>query len=447
MRSYTKIAAIAALTVALGFGAYAELQNVLVSGSIRIRGNVYEMDDSLTYNDASWIEQRTRLGVRADFTDNVSAFIELDSYDNWGEDFRSNYITGIDGRALSVNDVEVYQAYIQADEMWDTPLYMRVGRQEISLGSQWLAGVNDAAAVFSGLSFDALTVGYATDMVDIRAWASKLNETFGDFGDDDVDFYGVYGSYLGLEDITIDAYWMYIRDDQSITIADTDLHTIGLRGAGEISAFDFEAEVAYQFGEYDLPNFLWWDNDVDIDAFGANLEVGYTFDAAWQPRVFLGGAFLEGADQDDNGLFGNLFGNNDDDVAFNRLFSNWEYSEFLANTDLSNVIVYRAGVSVNPTETLSLALLATYFDTDNERDGWEFLWWSEQVDSELGLELGLYADYQYSDDLVFRAGWAHFFVDDGMDEGNLVLGNGFLPIAGDDDDDYDYLFVESEISF
>ena len=45
------------------------------------------------------------------------AFIEIDSYDIWGEDFRSNYVTGVDARAASGDDVEMYQAYIEAEEM------------------------------------------------------------------------------------------------------------------------------------------------------------------------------------------------------------------------------------------------------------------------------------------------------------------------------------------
>ena len=32
-------------------GAYAELQNVEVGGSIRIRGNMYSMDDAVTFTD------------------------------------------------------------------------------------------------------------------------------------------------------------------------------------------------------------------------------------------------------------------------------------------------------------------------------------------------------------------------------------------------------------
>lgn len=432
-----KMLVIAAMLIAMGSAAYAELQNVLVGGQIRIRGNYYDFDDSLVLPDDAWVEQRTRLNVRADFTDEVSAVIEIDSYDTWGEDFRSaNYITGLDGRALSVDDVEIYQGYIEANEMWGTPLYMRVGRQELQLGSEWLIGNNDTTAFFTGLSFDALQVGYRTDMVSIAAIAAKLNESFSDFGEDDLDLYIVYGSYLGFEDIVLDAYWMFVRDDAALTAAEVDLHTIGLRGAGVYGAFDFEAEVAYQFGEVDLdlPWWAWWLDEPDISAFGVNAEVGYTFDMNWKPRIFLGGAWLEGGDLDG------------DDMPFNRLFSDWEYSEFLDNGEISNVWVARAGVSAMPTEAITVSLLATYFWADETAEGgWWF--WKWEADDELGLELGLYGDYQYSEDLVFRAGYAHFFSEDGIEEGNLVAANGLLPFVDDEDHDYDYVFVETEISF
>ena len=138
--------------------AFAELQNVVVSGTVRLRGNWYSSEagaDSWTArnplyqvpwtnsfrgiggnglaglrwpavpgraavaglyswndngNDNAFVEQRTRLGVRASFSDNIDAVIELDSYDVWGEDFRSFYLTGQDLRAATNNDVEVYQS-------------------------------------------------------------------------------------------------------------------------------------------------------------------------------------------------------------------------------------------------------------------------------------------------------------------------------------------------
>src|SRR5690606_31870040 len=110
------------------------------------------------------------------------------------------------------NDVEVYQAYIEANEMFGYPLRLRIGRQELAFGSEWLVGVNDAAAFFQGLSFDAVRLTYATDVFSVDAFAAKLADTTPLEQDGDVDFYGVYGSYLGLEDIVIDAYWMWLRD-------------------------------------------------------------------------------------------------------------------------------------------------------------------------------------------------------------------------------------------
>lgn len=401
---------IAVSLVLLGTMAYAELQNVEVGGKIRIRANWLDYDDA---GETSFIEQRTRLNVKADFTDEVTAFIELDSYDIWGEDFRSqNYITGVDARQASVDDVEVYQAYVEAREMWGTPLRARVGRQELTLGSGWLVGTNDKRWGFTGLSWDALRLSYVTDMVSVDAIAAKLAESMGDFAEDDVDLYAIYGSYTGLEDIVIDAYWMYVRDDA--TDLESDLHTLGLRGAGKVGAFDFEAEVAYQLG--DASETGWWifGTERDYNAWGVNLEAGYTFDISWQPRVYAGFAYLEGPDYDCN-----WFAKDELDFAFNRLFSNWEYSDFLDQTQITNVFVYRLGLGVQPTEAVKLALEGQYYVADEADD-----------DDELGWEVQLTGAYNYSEDLVIRAGYSHFF-------GQELL----------EDQDFNYLFAETEISF
>lgn len=476
---YKRLFVTAIAVVLLGAVAYAELQNVEVGGKIRIRGNWVDFDKSeppifeqvinkvrsnfvqfiypqpLDFllrvrpedvDDLSFVEQRTRLNVKADFTDEVTAFVEFDSYDVWGEDFRSvDYITGFDARQITDRDVEIYQAYIEAREMWGTPLRMRVGRQEMTLGSGWLVGTNDKNWLFYGLSFDALRLSYVTDQVSIDAFAAKLAELYGDFGEDDLDLYGVYGSYTGLEDIVIDAYWLYLRDDRGIE--DTfsqlrpDLHTVGLRAAGKVSGFDFEAEVAYQFGDVDdhwqgigirllgrdvkLPIY----NDVDLGAWGVNLELGYTFDVSWQPRVYAGFAYFQG-DETDYGLGFNLdifsdvpFGlyvQRDITLPFNRLFSNWEYSDFLdIYGDLTNALIYRLGVDVQPTEAIKVGLVGKYLTAD-ESEG----------DNAYGWEVGVNGSYQYSEDLVFRAGYSHFF------------GKDYL-----EDQDFNYAYVEAEISF
>lgn len=229
-----KMLMIAALIAGMGTVAYAELQSVQVGGQIRIRGNYYEGDDTKG-NDISFVEQRTRLNVKAAFTDDVTAFIELDSYDVWGEDFRSNYVTGVDARANSADDVEVYQAYVEATNMWGTGLEVKIGRQELALGSQWLMGVNDKSQRFRGLSFDALKFGYVMeDYFRIHGIWAKLNENFRDMLEGDVDLYAVYATLTMIENVEIDAYWMYVRNDINHPNRADNLHTIGLRAGGEV---------------------------------------------------------------------------------------------------------------------------------------------------------------------------------------------------------------------
>ena len=518
------------LAAALAIGAWpaaAELQNVQVGGEIRIRGNYYSntvasptgqalrwpalagadwlmarpigtgagngvgilsvfpWDDS--GNAMKNVEQRTRLNVKADFTNEVSAFIELDSYDVWGEDFRSDYLTGLDGRAASGDDVEVYQAYIEASEMWGLPLRARIGRQELSFGSEWLVGVNDAAAGFAGLSFDALRLTYATDLFSVDAFAAKLFENGIAEEDGDVDFYGVYASYLGLEDITIDAYYLLLRDARSLNDTNftwfaewledafglddydvTTISTLGLRGAGTIGAFDFEAEAAYQWGDagqvgFLFKPFLYGDDGAEYDNWAANVEVGYTFDMAWQPRVYLGYAYFQGEDNRDISWFDWWwpFDTPQASVSFNRLFSNWEYTEFFENTDLSNAHIFRGGVSAMPTESLEVLLSVVYAEADETFDSpvyWDFggfriplfpfrSYATQSNDSDIGWEVGLYATYHYTEDLTFEAGWAHLFVGDGLSQGNFTSDNGLGFSGGSGDDDADYLYVETRLSF
>jgi len=429
-----------ALLLTMSGIAFAELQNVEVGGNLRIRGNYFNLD---SLGDSSFIEQRTRLNVKADFTQQVSAFIEFDSYDVWGEDFRSNYLTGADLRGS--DNIDLYQGYIEAKNLWDTPLTVRVGRQEISLGNAWLVGVNDTSSLFYGLSFDALRITYATDAVSIDAIAAKLAENYGDFGDGDVDFYALYGSYLGIEDVTLDAYWMFIRDDyglQGIIVDGTtvDLHTFGLRGSGVIGGFDFELEAAYQIGEVDdVPSGCWLgfgEGNVDYDGFGINAEAGYTFDARWQPRLSARFAYLGGGEDESS-----CWRPNDRTMPFNRLFSNVEYSEFLDdftydNGALSNVLVYGLGLQALVTESLELKLLGNYLMAENDYD----------LGDTLGWEVGLYGEYNYSEDLAIRAGYAHFFGDDAL-ESTPTVWNGLRGWLGDEEDSYDYLFLETQIGF
>ncbi|MBP8131376.1 MAG: alginate export family protein [Candidatus Hydrogenedentes bacterium] len=513
--------ALLGLLILATVSAVAELQQVSVGGSVRIRGNyvsneltgplpqprwlppllggrpiggpfnpavasIYHWDNDGP--DYSSVEMRTRLHVRADFTDDVSTFIEVDSYDNWGEDFRSNYITGVDGRAATGDDVEIFQAYIEARDLWDSPLSLRIGRQELAFGSQWLVGPRDFGFFFTGISFDALRLTYAADTFTVDAWASKLAERFSDFGDADVDFYGLYGSYTGIEGHTLDAYWMMLRDDTGIEdvaggpvtewIEDlwgvddygaTTLHTAGVRAAGKFGAFDYDAEVAYQFGEADAigttfkPG-LYGDDDADFDNLGAKLELGYAFDAAWHPRVFTAFRYYGGEDNRDISFWEwlNPFDKPEASINFNRLFSNDILSGFIdANNDFTNAWYARVGLMTAPTEKLRTMFWVSYYESLEDFDAPRHFtlgkmripilpgasWWTQANDDDLGIDVMLALTYLYSQDLSFDIGWTHLFTGDGYAQGNYNSFNGLVFNGGSDDDDADYVFAGCRVDF
>jgi hypothetical protein len=509
--------------------ATAELQTVLVGGELRIRGQAWSNNfgnktgsvftgNNLRYganavtgrpigdpfggqnilsffdwdsrgDDYQLVEQRTRLNVRADFTEQISTFVEFEAYHAWGENFRSNYVTGLDQRG--VGDVVVHQGYIEANELFDTPIRLRIGRQEMLLGSGWLIGTGDNLPEFPGLSFDGVRATWMDDQFSVDALWAKLAERSFTVGDNqDTDLFALYGSYTGLEEITLDAYWMLVRDSRDLadtafpgfqelfedwlgldSYGTTELHTVGVRAAGLIGGFDYNAEVAYQFGDADAMGFLfrpygYGDNTAKFSAWAADAEVGYTFDVNWQPRLWLAAAYFDGEDNRDITFWEwlNPFSalvRPESSISFNRLFSDRSYSMILDDQGaLSNFWTVQAGVTVQPTEALRLGAEVAWFEAVEPFDqpwhlrvnggrvtlpGLGFL--TYETDTELGWETGLWAEYHYTADLLFKAGWRHFFVGDGSEDGNFVDLNGLVFNGGTAGKDADYLYLEAELTF
>ncbi|HPC15369.1 MAG TPA: alginate export family protein [Candidatus Hydrogenedentes bacterium] len=501
------------LVLTIPMAAQADLQNVQVGGEIRLRANFVSSTlagpgpievrytpaelagrpiggpfaypnnglGAVSYlswnrrsNNTNFVEQRTRLHVSADFTDNVNAFVEFDSYDVWGEDFRSDYLTGVDSRSTTGltptllgpdGDVSLYQAYIEARELYGTPLALRIGRQELSFGSEFLVGKGDKAPLFRGLSFDAVRLTYAGQTFTVDAWMSKLAEGSPAEEDGDVDFYGIYGTCKAIENVAFDLYWLYLRDARALpsdpvgpagfdpTYDPTELHTVGARSAGKVGAFDFEAEVAYQFGDMDQAGFtfkpgLYGDHDADADAWAAKLEVGYSFDCPWKPRLFVGGVYFSG--EDNRSVSANpLYPRSS--VSFNRLFSNQIYSGFVdLNNDFSNGYDVRIGVLTFPMEKLVMLLCVSYFGADDTFDmpvAGQPSRVTKSSGSHMGTESYLALFYNYSKDLQFDAGWAHWFRGEGAFDGNFVEWNGYMLNKGSAHNDGDYIYVGSTLKF
>lgn len=193
-----------ALIFVLSTAAVAEVQNVKVGGTIRIRafseenrtdlsrGNIFPapgVGEFFRWNPGSavipgddvanqhwsdrndWIEQLTDIYVEADLTDNVLVRITLEACANWGSDSTSASGAGIGtptvttGRAGTESwAIGVIEGWIQISELYYSPLSIKVGRQFLNYGTGFL--ISDKEAFWN---FDAVKA-----VLDFYPWTIDL---------------------------------------------------------------------------------------------------------------------------------------------------------------------------------------------------------------------------------------------------------------------------------
>ncbi len=499
--------------------AYAELQNVQVGGEMRIRGrwyintwqdggratrisngalgkrpigptgvsSLFKWDDK--GSDWTRYESSVLLNVKADFTEDVTAFFELYDWHIWGEDFRSrDYLTGFDTRANSSDDIEINQAYVEARDIYGYPIRLRVGRQNLKFGKGWL--VTDMLTPSQYVSHDAIRFTYEQNDLTVDAFASKLTENI--VGDDDVDFYGVYGTYSGMEALSLSAYWFFLRDGRtpdntpgSAPVLDwfedlldknqygaTQLHTVGLRANGRSSGFDYDLELSYQFGEAHVNGagfvpvgLIYGDDDAEYDSWAGDLTVGYTFeDVKFSPRVYLQGAYFGGEDNRDIsfGEWLNPFDRPEASVSFNRLFTDRNYMPTVNDNGwMSNFCQLQSGVEFKPSEKVKIHFhvarnwFVEPFDPPVSvklggkkipiAPGLSF--WTTEGSDDIGWEAACWVKYDYSKDLWFLLYGNYLWPDDGLTDGGFAQFNGTDFTGGTDDDDAAYIFWMSVLRF
>lgn len=504
--------------IAAAFPALAELQQVEVGGELRIRGryyinvfaprgeripsgalgwrplgpraatSIFKWDDRGP--DWSRYETSVLLNVKADFSDSVTTFLELYDFHIWGEDFRSNYLTGADARAVTTEDAEINQAYIEMRDLFGAPLKLRVGRQNLKFGKGWL--VTDMLTPSQYLSFDALRLTWnpSSDLV-VDAFAAKLTDLFATEQDGDTDFYGVYGTYTGWAPLTMSAYYYFLRDashieDTRLTpigewfeevrglddYGATRLHTVGTHLFGKSGGFDYELELAYQFGDanhlgvgFKPLGGLYGDQDAKYGNWGLEATLGYTFsEVKWAPRPYVMGVYFQGHDNRDItfGEWLNPFYSPQASTSFNRLFSDKNYLPIINDNGwMSNFAQVQLGVEVQPTEKVRVHLhvakdwvVAPFNPPVSWKVGDRHIpiapvlsFWTEKGSDDLGWEVASWVRYQYSADLWFLLYGSYLWSGEGLTRGAYSQFNGTELTGGTSDSNAAYFFWMAVLRF
>ncbi len=396
-----------ALVVGLTFGAaYAEVQNVKVSGDINILGvlrNNFDLANPATNqspisatkeNDkAGFFATQTRVRIDADLTDNVMATVRLINERNWTSETNSS------------TDIDLDLAYVTLKEFLYSPLTLTLGRQELRFGNQMIIGANNTYNfnAVNGLptdlseraSFDALraTLNYdplVIDLVYSKIGNSNVNTS------NDVDLFGVNATYDINKKINVQGY-IWDRKDKSANVVmgkKDDTYTVGgLVTITPVENLKTSLEGAWQFGK----NRIVAGDVTSRNAFALQARADYAFTKMKMiPGFGASYTYLSGDGKQAAW----------DSMYYNENLGNIAY----AILPFSNMHVANLRGSVKPMEDVTLSALYGYYRlantvnsiTSNKVDSNGFAYLNTVLNknkNNLGQEVDLTVAYDYTEDV------------------------------------------------
>ena len=333
-------------------------------------------------------------------------------------------------RAIDENELTVHQAFVDL-MLFDAPLTLRVGRQEMSYGKEQFISPLEWANVRR--RFDAIKAFWTADTWQLDVFAAKpvvVRDNKPDPWADDVCFYGAYFSYKGIERHTLDMF-AFAQDDSrnrrnpNLRTGDMDRYTVGASFSGKTDNFDYLALAAGQWGH--------WAGD-RIEAYAWSVGGGYTFaDYTCKPRVGIGFDWASGDSSWRDGKVG----------TFDQLYPlGHAYFGYLDLVGRQNIQDLSADVSAWAVPDKVKAKLAYHmFWLEEERDalydaGGTALRRSFAGTSgdQVGQELDVTLHWQMCPHSSLLLGYSHFWCND------FIIGSG-------PDDDPDLFYVQYAFKF
>lgn len=247
---------------------------------------------------------------------------------------------------IDVNRSDFLNAFVEikAGEWEDHPIYVRLGRQEILLGSQRLISTLDWAN--TRRTFDGVRAYRQGENWDIDVfWLQPVipNPSRLDSKDNNQNFAGIWTTYRPRRGTFLDMYYLFLDNTnhatlQGLQLAPYNVHTLGTRYAGDLESrwlWDFEA--ALQLGER---------GNQDIVAAMTTVGLGYArADWFWSPTFWVYYDFASGDRTPNGGEFN----------TFNQLFPFGHY--YLGWLDLvgrQNIHDFNMHLFLYPTKWITL---------------------------------------------------------------------------------------------
>jgi len=395
--------------------------NGMVRGRYEYFNNYFDLtdnDESGDINDDSiaLAPYRAVVGITGNFSENVSAHVDLQYAGVFGDEFQPQKDIGLPvGQGFTpylfaTQGVQLYQGYIDISKIGGSNFGVRVGRAEHTYGTELFLGDND---YYNGTSFDGARLMWQAGKNDLNAFYYKIAEdNLFDAGAVDSDLFGVTYDYgMGGKWGSFGGYVIAAQDMDGfgpIFIPDSKLYTVGahwmrpqMSGEGTMNAFDWNAEVAFQTGDAGDP----------FGAPGVDLS-GYVFEG------WFGWNF--GGDRSHGRLHAGVFMTSGDDPNTTDEIEDFNplYGDYHANNRLGDLDFLESGVGPHNITNVNVGyqhwfgdhsfLAAVHYNMLTEDTGF--------TDDKLGIEVDLGYNYQYSKNLMFEVNLGQFMPDDGLEE-------------------------------
>jgi len=219
-----------------------------ITGQIRHRSEVVGKQ---VYPGADYVPfhlLRTRIGVAFAPTEDVDVLVQLQDARVFGSEDPTKGRGTLDG---SADALDFHQAYFVVGHLFETPLALKVGRQEFAYGNQRLIGSVGWSNV--GRTFDAGVVSYRTDKATVDFFTAKLSDSPTSISSQNL--HGVYGAFR-FEGAPLVDVFVLIDNDTAKLPGGEDAgksklvrYTAGAFLRGAFGPMDVELEGAYQTGK------------------------------------------------------------------------------------------------------------------------------------------------------------------------------------------------------
>ncbi|MEK7733479.1 MAG: alginate export family protein [Planctomycetota bacterium] len=398
--------------------------------------------------DDDYVLNQTRLWADADVNEHLRVFIQLQDARTFGaEGTTVGYANSYSENAI----LDLHQGYFDLKKLFDMPLTVRVGRQEIIWGDHRVIGNFVWSNV--GRVFDGGRFMWDTDTIHAEAFAMKVDEdgyllngqTSGESDGSGSSDENIYAAQLAFKKLVPSALLelMYIcksdQDDSAtnatlVGTANTgaagdpiNIHDFGARIDGKVpnlEAIDYTIESHVQVGNYGTQ---------DQEAWAFAGKAGYTLkNVAWTPRIGFEYDYASGDSDATDG----------EHETFDNLYPTNHWAGIYGFADLvswQNMHDFRGQVKVSPTKKMTAQVDYHYFMLAEEGDGWYLANATlasatrpsggyDTRDDELAQEVDLTVSYDLYKNVKILAGYSYFAAGDWI-ENNI----------GDTDTNWAYL--------